>query len=132
MESAQRTVIKRKTPKSNGWTPQRRKAQSARVRAQKIWLQSTGPRSVAGKARSAANSLKHGCHTQDRRIRQRFVFLALNAQKRFHHNVMLFRRLPQSLPDYAARESALNAEGDRMTDWLCAALLLVVSDDAEI
>ena len=48
------------TPKNNGWTPERRKSQSQRIRAWRPWERSTGPRTAPGKAASAQNALKHG------------------------------------------------------------------------
>jgi hypothetical protein len=45
---------------SKGWTDERRKRQAERIRAQKPWEKSTGPRSEAGKARSSLNAYKHG------------------------------------------------------------------------
>lgn len=42
--------------KSNGWTPQRRAQQAERIRAQKPWLQFTGPKSAQGKAKVARNA----------------------------------------------------------------------------
>jgi len=45
---------------SNGWTPERRAQQAARIREQKPWLQSTGPKSAAGKATVSRNAFKGG------------------------------------------------------------------------
>ena len=45
---------------TRGWPPARRKAQSLRCRAQKPWLHSTGPRTLAGKLRTRYNGHKHG------------------------------------------------------------------------
>ena len=45
------------------WTPERRAAASARARAQKLWRHTTGPKTAAGKARSARNSYKHGLYS---------------------------------------------------------------------
>ncbi len=42
--------------KQGGWTPERRLAQSRKMQDQKIWLKSTGPRTVAGKAASSRNA----------------------------------------------------------------------------
>lgn len=42
------------------WTPERRAAQSARIRAHRPWAKSTGPRAADGKARSSRNAYKHG------------------------------------------------------------------------
>lgn len=45
---------------SKGWTPERRAQQAARIREQKPWLQSTGPKSAAGKATVSRNAFKGG------------------------------------------------------------------------
>ncbi len=42
------------------WSPERRAKQAELIRSAKPWLKSTGPRTDAGKARCAANALKHG------------------------------------------------------------------------
>ena len=46
--------------KQGGWTPEKRLEQSARMRARKIWLKSTGPRTAEGKSTSSQNAQKHG------------------------------------------------------------------------
>jgi hypothetical protein len=43
-----------------GWTAERRAACSDRIRQHKPWEHSTGPRSVAGKARSSRNPVGRG------------------------------------------------------------------------
>lgn len=45
---------------SKCWTPERRAQQAARIREQKPWLQSTGPKSAAGKATVSHNAFKGG------------------------------------------------------------------------
>lgn len=45
---------------AKGWTEERRRAQAERCRANRPWEHSTGPKSAAGKARSALNAYKHG------------------------------------------------------------------------
>lgn len=45
---------------SKGWTEERRRAAAARIRQNKPWEKSIGPRTAAGKARSSMNALKHG------------------------------------------------------------------------
>ena len=56
---------------SNGWTPERRAQQAARIREQKPWLQSTGPKSAAGKATVSRNAFKGGYWRQLRDITRR-------------------------------------------------------------
>ena len=48
------------TKNTKGWTEERRKAQAERIRQNKPWEKSTGPKSKAGKARSSMNAFKHG------------------------------------------------------------------------
>ena len=43
-----------------GWTPERRARQAALIRLWQPWRRFPGPRTEAGKARSAMNPLKHG------------------------------------------------------------------------
>ncbi|GIZ54055.1 hypothetical protein NCCP691_40690 [Noviherbaspirillum aridicola] len=45
---------------ANGWTPERRAKQAAAIRNWRPWEQSSGPKSDAGKERSAKNAYKHG------------------------------------------------------------------------
>jgi hypothetical protein len=45
---------------TRGWPPQRRSEQAARIRRHKPWRFSTGPKTVAGRAISAQNGMKHG------------------------------------------------------------------------
>jgi hypothetical protein len=43
---------------ASSWTPQRRMRQAERVRCNRPWLRSTGPKSVAGKKKSSQNALR--------------------------------------------------------------------------
>lgn len=43
-----------------GWSPERRARQAELIRALEPWKKSTGPRTEAGKARCAQNTLKRG------------------------------------------------------------------------
>jgi hypothetical protein len=52
----------KKSPKTN-YSAEEREARRARILANKPWQKSTGPRTDAGKAKSAQNSLKHGKYT---------------------------------------------------------------------
>lgn len=45
---------------ANGWTPERRARQAELIRTWRPWEQSTGPRTVEGKARTAHNGDKGG------------------------------------------------------------------------
>lgn len=56
---------------SNGWTPERRAQQAARIREQKPWLQSTGPTSAEGKAKVARNAYKGGTWKAMQEMRRR-------------------------------------------------------------
>ena len=47
-------------PKGDGWTPERRRWQSAMMQIWRPWEHSTGPRTAAGKAKVSRNGLKHG------------------------------------------------------------------------
>lgn len=55
-----------------GWSPERRAKQAELIRTLKPWTKSTGPRTEPGKARCAANALKHGFRSRAfiERIRQ--------------------------------------------------------------
>ena len=54
------------------WTPERRARQSELIRVWKPWEQSTGPKSVEGKARVARNPWKGGKYQMLREV-VRFV-----------------------------------------------------------
>jgi hypothetical protein len=51
---------KSSTKPTKGWTPERRAAQAERIAKTKPWESSTGPKTAAGKKRSAMNAYKHG------------------------------------------------------------------------
>jgi len=60
-------MIKNNALKENitrGWPPERRAAQSKRMKAMKIWKKSTGPKTAKGKAICARNAVKHGYTSQ--------------------------------------------------------------------
>lgn len=51
--------------KSKSWTPERRAAQAERMRQTKPWLQTTGPKTEAGKQAVKNNAYKHGLRSED-------------------------------------------------------------------
>ena len=53
----------KKRLKTKGWSDARRAAQSARCTKRKPWENSTGPRTVAGKAASRMNAERHGFYS---------------------------------------------------------------------
>ena len=74
---------------STGWSPERRAAQAARMRARKPWLKSTGPRSAAGKRTAKMNALKHGHRSAQwrelsRLLRVQQLFVARWRAGRYH------------------------------------------------
>jgi len=53
------------TPRHRGqrsWTDAQRAEQTAKLRARKIWLKSTGPKTEEDKAASSQNATTHGCY----------------------------------------------------------------------
>ena len=73
-------------PRKSGWSPERRARQAARIRVWAPWARSTGPKTAAGKIKSAANSYKHGRRDRDTRL----ISKALSAQSRFLRGVNLY------------------------------------------
>ena len=53
---------------ANGWTPERRKKQSEAIKQWKPWNQSTGPKSLEGKAVVSRNAWKGGHMAQMRQV----------------------------------------------------------------
>ena len=48
----------------SGWSPERRQRQSQAIKEWKPWMQSTGPKSAAGKAQVSRNAYKGGHHIE--------------------------------------------------------------------
>jgi len=65
-----------------GWSLERRARQAEVIRASQPWKTSTGPRTGAGKARTAANALKHGFRSRPfiERVREERRLVRLAAQ----------------------------------------------------
>ncbi|MGZ9096928.1 MAG: hypothetical protein ACXW30_01360 [Micavibrio sp.] len=68
-----------KTSTNKGWPPERRARQAELMRSRAPWKKSTGPRSVAGKAASSMNAMRHGLRSAG----YRELCAALRAQKHF-------------------------------------------------
>lgn len=79
------------SPQSKGWSPERRAKHAAAIRNWAPWGKSTGPRTRAGKARSATNSFKHG----KRGARMRTFQTILSLQNRFLRLTRLYGALAQ-------------------------------------
>ncbi len=57
------------TPKkSRRWTPEMRERQAQRIRKQKIWQKTTGPKTPSGKNASKINAAKHGLRSESYRM----------------------------------------------------------------
>lgn len=66
---------------SNGWSPERRQRQREAIQRWKPWEQSTGPRTDAGKERSAMNALVHGLDTAHQRDLMKRINAFLREQR---------------------------------------------------
>jgi hypothetical protein len=56
---------------ANGWTPERRAAQSTEIKNWRPWEHSSGPRTADGKARSSRNAWRGGHRRQVRELMKR-------------------------------------------------------------
>lgn len=59
--------------KRRQWTERRRQEQAARIKEQKPWLKTTGPKTEVGKAAACMNALKHGLRSEDYRELKRLL-----------------------------------------------------------
>jgi hypothetical protein len=75
------------------WTDAQRAAAAERARKSKPWLRSTGPKTAAGKARSAQNALKHGYYSAAARTQRAFQ----RAQRAFFGHLKALLRLENYL-----------------------------------
>ena len=77
------------------WTPEARKKQADQTRRAKPWLHSTGPRTAAGKAKVAGNSLRHGARSAAmRRLRA-----ALRRQREFRNRAVAYLAYRKACPN---------------------------------
>lgn len=84
------TIEKPKTTRrTSGWSPERRAKHAAAIKIWAPWAKSTGPKTAAGKARSAQNAWKHGGRSLERRLLNE----ALSAQNRFLRLSLAYGRL---------------------------------------
>ena len=61
--------------KRTGWNDTRRREQAARIRQQKPWEQTTGPRTAEGKNTASQNAYKHGLERAEIRLLCRLLRL---------------------------------------------------------
>jgi hypothetical protein len=88
------------------WTDDDRLKQAERIRNQKPWTKSTGPRTISGKRASSSNSYKHGSYTTE--MKQIFRYLKL--QKNYIATLRLFAKQEnlRCLDDVHIFENELN------------------------
>jgi hypothetical protein len=96
----------KRSPKKSGWSPERRAKQAELIRASRPWLKSTGPRTDAGKARSAANATKHGFRSSA------FVQRVRDERRLIREAAAAIRTAKMLL-----RFAALAVDGPRITGW---------------
>jgi hypothetical protein len=53
---------------ANGWTPERQRRQSEAIHRWKPWEQSTGPKTLEGKAKVSMNSYRGGKREKERAL----------------------------------------------------------------
>lgn len=94
----------------NGWTEERRAKQRAAILRRAPWKKSTGPRTEAGKKKSAQNAYKHG-----HRGREWREFYALLAKKRLYVRRVLAERMAQAA--LAAQKNMTNELMDFRPLW---------------
>lgn len=78
--------------KSISWTPERRAAQALRIKKQKPWLKSTGPKTAQGKARISQNACKHARRSAAYREQMGILRVLLRHQRQ---QLRAFLALPQ-------------------------------------
>jgi hypothetical protein len=98
---------------SSAWTPERRAKASERMRREKPWEQSTGPRSAEGKAVSSRNANKGGHrprHREQMRLRREMDQAA-------HEMIALMRA---AYVDGNLRSACIDPDYDRSEPFLAA------------
>ena len=64
------------------WTPEARAKQARKIREWQPWHDSTGPKTVVGKARSCENAIKHGMYSKLERPKYSASAMAIATQWR--------------------------------------------------
>ncbi len=104
-------VTPKVTPKiTRGWPPKRRAAQATRLQKAKIWLKSTGPKTIAGKLRVAQNALKHGRSSAAFKQQVKILRSLLKKQRAYLKQYKLQRSLHYALSYEAACQSPTYAQ----------------------
>lgn len=96
------------------WTAKQKKQQAAAIQRWKPWDHATGPRTPAGKAKSAQNALKHGLQSQQINEFRKII--------RYSRTVDLFNVEAHQLVE-DAREAAIQYVVNRMNQDDTAALI---------
>lgn len=73
---------------TRGWPPKRRAEQALRLRRAKIWLKSTGPKTVAGKLRVSQNAFVHGQDSKEFKKQLKITRHLLTIQRHYFKNFM--------------------------------------------
>ncbi len=74
---------------TKGWSEERRARQAARIREWQPWTKSTGPKSEAGKARTARNAVKHGKRSRILIAESRYLQSLLRRTKLVNRDLFL-------------------------------------------
>jgi len=87
---------------TKGWSEERRARQAALIREWKPWEKTTGPKSKAGKAKTAKNAMKHGGRSRRLIAERRYIGRLLQRSKRVSNELyelgMRLRRENEAKP----------------------------------
>src|SRR5262245_22927938 len=97
-----------------GWSAERRARQAALIRGWQPWRRSTGPKTEAGKARSAANALKHGFRSRETVEKLRRVNHALQLAARNTSFLRLLIRIRNAHRRIRATSLAVPKHGEKL------------------